>query len=370
VPEGGYEGAYVVELAARIADDLGEKVLEMPREERLDKLREEGIRRSLDDIRATLARFGIRFDTWFPESELQNSGRIHQAVELLRERGVAYDDEGAVWFESTRFGDEKDRVLIRSSGDHTYFAADVAYMRDKFGRGFDRLIYIWGADHHGAVKRLSGAAEVLGYDPEKAEFILMQLVALYRGGEQVKMSKRTGEMISLDELLDEVGPDAARYTLLTRSTDTALDFDIDLVSSHSLDNPVYYVQYAHARIASILRFAAEQGVTMRPLDEVDLDVLQEETELGLLRKIAAFPERVALAANLRAPHRLTRYIEEVAAGFHRFYTACRVVTEDEELTQARLHLAAAARRVIANALAIVGVSAPDSMERLDEDEEA
>jgi len=370
VPEGGYEGAYVVELAARIAEELGESPLEMPSEERLAKLREEGIRRSLDDIRGTLERFGIRFDTWFPESELEESGRIHQAVELLRERGVAYDDEGAVWFESTRFGDEKDRVLIRSSGDHTYFAADVAYMRDKFARGFDRLVYIWGADHHGAVKRLRGAAEVLGYDPDRAEFILLQLVALYRGGEPVKMSKRTGEIITLDELLDEVGPDAARYTLLTRSTDTALDFDIDLVSSQSLDNPVYYVQYAHARIASILRFAAEQGVTTRPLDEVDLDLLQEETELGLLRKIAEFPERVALAANLRAPHRLTRYIEEAASGFHRFYTACRVVTEDEELTQARLHLAAAARRVIANALAIVGVSAPDSMERLDEHEEA
>ena len=370
VPEGGYEGAYVVDLAGRIAQDLGDSLLEVSREERLAALRQEGIRRSLDHIRATLERFGIHFDTWLPESELEDSGRIHQAVELLRERGVAYDDEGAVWFESTRFGDEKDRVLIRSSGDHTYFAADVAYLRDKFARGFDRLIYIWGADHHGAVKRLRGAAEVLGYDPDKAEFILMQLVALFRGGEQVKMSKRTGEMISLDELLDEVGPDAARYTLLTRSTDTALDFDIDLVSSQSLDNPVYYVQYAHARIASILRFAEEQGVTMRPLDEVDLDVLQEETELGLLRKIAAFPERVALAANLRAPHRLTRYMEEVAAGFHRFYTACRVVTEDEELTQARLHLAAAARRVIANALAIVGVSAPDSMERLDEDGEA
>ncbi|HEX6208691.1 MAG TPA: arginine--tRNA ligase, partial [Actinomycetota bacterium] len=356
VPEGGYEGAYVRELAERIAEDVGEELLDLPQEERLARFREEGIRRSLDGIRATLERFGIRFDTWFPESQLVESGRIHQAMELLRERGFAYEDEGALWFEASRYGDEKDRVLIRSTGEHTYFAADVAYLREKFARGFDRLVYVWGADHHGAVKRLRGAAQALGYDPEAAEFILLQLVALYRSGEPVKMSKRTGEIITLDELLDDVGPDAARYTLLTRSPDTALDFDIDLVASQSLDNPVYYVQYAHARIASILRFAEERGVGMRPLDEVDLDLLQDETELALLRKIAELPEQVALAANLRAPHRLTRYVETVAAGFHRFYTACRVVTDDEELTQARLHLAGAARRVIANVLAIIGVS--------------
>jgi arginyl-tRNA synthetase len=307
----------------------------------------------------------VRIDAWFRETTLRAEGRIEQAVQLLKDRELAYEEDGAVWFRSTRFDDEKDRVLIRSNGEPTYFAADCAYLREKFARGFDRLIYVWGADHHGTMKRLLGAAQAFGYEVDRVEFILYQLVNLYRGGEPVRMSKRTGDIITLDEVLDEVGPDAARYTLLTRSTDTALDFDIELVKSQTLENPVYYVQYAHARIASILRFAEEQGVATEPFEKVRAEELVHETELDLLRKIAELPEQVRFAAEGRAPYRLTRYAEELAADFHRFYTECRVVTDDPELTQARLHLAGATRQVIANVLAILGVSAPDSMERLE-----
>jgi arginyl-tRNA synthetase len=370
VPEGGYQGPYVAELAAAIAEDVGDSLAELPEEERRARLHQEAIGRTLAGIGSTLERFGIRFDSWFHESKLRDSGRVAQAVELLRERGLAYDAEGATWFAATRFGDVKDRVLVRADGEPTYFASDCAYLREKFARGFDRLIYVWGADHHGTVKRLQGAAQAYGYPLDRIEFIITQLVALYRGGEPVRMSKRTGDIVTLDELIDEVGADAARYTLLTRSTDTALDFDIELVKRRSLDNPVYYVQYAHARIASLLLFADEQGVALEPFEKVRAEELVHETELDLLRKIAEMPEQLQLAADARAPYRLTRYGEELAAGFHRFYTECRVVTEDADLTQARLHLAAAARQTIANVLVLLGVSAPDSMDRLAETDDS
>ncbi|HVM12051.1 MAG TPA: arginine--tRNA ligase [Actinomycetota bacterium] len=369
VPERGYHGAYVRELAAAIAQDLGDEPLDMPAPERRRKLAEEGMARALEGIRGTLERFGVRFDTWFRESTLHETGRVQQALELLRERDLAYEAEGALWFRAERFGDDKDRVLVRASGDPTYFAADTAYLRDKFARGFDHLIYVWGADHHGTVKRLEGAATAFGYEVDRVEFILTQLVSLYRDAEPVRMSKRTGDIVTLDELVEEVGPDAARYTLLTRSVDSALDFDIEHVKRRSLDNPVYYVQYAHARIASVIRFAREQGVELGE-EEAPADLLTHETELDLMRKIAELPSLIRLVADGRAPHRLTRYAEEVAAGFHRFYTACRVVTEDADLTRARLHLAAATRQVIANVLGLLGVSAPESMERLGEEDEA
>ena len=366
VPADGYHGAYLADLAAEIAADVGDSLVHAPPEERRRRLGAEGMRRFLDQIRATTARMGVSFDTWFHESTLHAEGRIEAAVQALRERDLAYEADGAVWFRSERFGDEKDRVLIRATGEPTYFAADCAYLLDKFGRGFDRLIYVWGADHHGAVKRLQGAVEAYGFDPARTEFILTQLVALYRGGEPVRMSKRTGDLITMDEVLDEVGADAARYTLLTRTTDRPLEFDIELVKRQTLDNPVYYVQYAHARIASVIEYARSQGVEIQPPDRVRPEELVHETELDLLRKIAEMPEQVQLAANLRAPYRLTKYAEELAAGFHRFYTECRVVTEDAGLTQARLELAAATKQVIANVLELLGVAAPESMERLEE----
>ncbi len=364
VPEGGYQGAYLRDLAEQIKDDVGDRLVHEDPAKRRHVLMEEGRRRMFEAIMQTLARFGVRFDTFKTEAELVDSGKVAEAVERLRQAGYAYDADGAVWFRSTDFGDDKDRVLIRRTGEPTYFAKDCAYLLDKASRGFDRMVYVWGADHHGDVKRVLGAAEVLGIDPSRVQIVLYQLVSLYRGGEPVRMSKRTGDIITLDELLDEVGPDAARYTLLTRSHDSALDFDIELVKRQSMDNPVYYVQYAHARVASLLRVAAEQGVALRPWREADFALLEHQAELDLLRKLGELPEVLGTVAEALVPNRLTRYAEDAAAAFHHFYTECRVITDDEQLTQARLWLSTATKYVIATALRLIGVTAPESMERI------
>jgi arginyl-tRNA synthetase len=364
VPEAGYHGDYVDEVAGRIIEEVGDRFVARDAQARRRWFVEESRRLMIEWIRSTLDRFGVHFDSWFSEATVEESGAIDEAVGLLREAGFAYDEEGAVWFRSTAFGDDKDRVLIRSTGAPTYFAKDVAYLRDKFGRGLDRLVYVWGADHHGDVVRMQGAAQALGYDPKAMEFVLYQFVSLYRGGQPVKMSKRAGDLITLDELLDEVGADAARYTLLSRSPDSALDFDIEAVKRQTLDNPVYYVQYAHARIASLARMAKERGVKLRPWKKVNFEELTEEAELDLLRRLAEFPETVELAAEGLAPHRLTRYAEQVAADFHRFYTECRVITDDQAATQARLWLSMATKQVVASTLGLIGVGAPESMERI------
>jgi arginyl-tRNA synthetase len=367
IPEDGYHGQHVIEIAQAIAGDLGDSLRSLPPDERRTRLRDEAVARNISGIRRTLERFGIRFDSWTNERELQESGAVADAVRRLRDAGYAYEDGGAVYFRAAEFGDDKDRVLIRSNGAPTYFAVDCAYVLRKAGKGFDRLIYVWGADHHGTVKRLQGAAQVLGVKQE-VEILLYQLITLYRGGEQVKMSKRSGDYVTLDELLDDVGVDAARYTLVARSPDSAMDFDIEVVARETLENPVYYVQYAHARIASILRVAVERRVTSGEWRDANLDRISEEAELDLLRKLAEFPEVVDLAAQGLAPHRLTHHAEELAAAFHRFYRDCRVVSDDEELTRARLWLSVGAKQVLASALGLIGVSAPASMERIyDED---
>ncbi|HEX9235108.1 MAG TPA: arginine--tRNA ligase, partial [Actinomycetota bacterium] len=368
VPEGGYRGSYIEDLAGAIADAHGDSLVGLPEEERRARLLREAVETTMEGIRATLERFRVRIDTWVSQAEFQRSGAIDRAVALLRDGGHAYDADGAVFFRSTDFGDEKDRVLIRSDGEPTYFAADCAYLLHKAARGFDRMIYVLGADHHGWVKRVMGAAQALGIDPARIQVLLYQLVSLLRGGEPVRMSRRAGAYISLDELLDEVGPDAARYSLLTHSPDSAIDFDIELVTRQTMDNPVYYAQYAHARIASLARVAAQQGIELEPWTQVAFDVLSEEPELDLIRKLAEFPEVVQQSAALLAPHRLTRYAEEVAAGFHHFYAECRVISEDAPRTQARLWLASAAKLVIGSALSLLGVSAPESMERIGGDD--
>jgi arginyl-tRNA synthetase len=365
VPEDGYHGEYIADIARDILKEHGDALADLQPEERIARLRDEGARRVLDGIRATMDRFGVRFDSYISERHLAESGEIDAAVRRLREAGYVYESEGAVWFRSTAFGDDKDRPLIRSNGTHTYFAADCAYLIDKFARGFDHLIYVWGADHHGDVVRVKGAAQAMGFDPATVEMVIYQFVSFLRGGQPVKMSKRRGTYITLNELIDEVGTDAARFTLLMHSNDSPMNFDIEDVKRRSMDNPVYYVQYGHARIASILRNAGERGVSLKPIEETDLSMLSTEAELDLLRTIAEMPDLVLRAAELRGPHRLAHYAQELATGFHRFYTECRVITDDEPLTQARLWLSTGAKQAIANVLALLGVSAPESMERID-----
>jgi arginyl-tRNA synthetase len=363
MPEDGYQGDYVTELARDILQTEGPGLADLPADERLVRLREEGATRVLGWIRSTLERFGVRFDVYLHEAVLAERGEIAAAVERLRASGYAYDAEGAVWFRSTAFGDDKDRVVVRSNGRHTYFGADCAYVIDKFSRGFDHLVYVWGADHHGDVARVRGAAEALGYDTDAVEIVIYQWVSFLRSGAPVPMSKRSGAFITLDELMDEVGTDATRFHLLTFSNDATMTFDIEAVKRQSMDNPVYYVQYGHARIASILRKAAERGVELRPVETADLSVLAHESELELLRAIADVPAEIGRAAELRAPHRLTHASKDLAARFHRFYTECPVLSDDDALTQARLSLCVGAKQVIANLLGLLGVSAPESMER-------
>ena len=355
VPEDGYRGAYLVELGGRLAAERGERLVG-----RLDDIRAWGLEQALAGIGATLERFGVRFDTWFSEQSLHDSGRLDAAVARLADAGLTFEQDGAVWFRSTGFGDSRDRVLVRSDGRPTYLTSDIAYLIDKATRGFDHAVYILGADHHGAVASLQAAAQALEL-PIVVEILVYQLVTLRSGGEEVRMSKRTGDIVTLDELLDEVGTDAARFTFLLRSVDGTLDFDLDLVKAKSQENPVYYVQYAYARICSILRTAADQGVVLGPVEEAPLDELSHETEQTLARMLSEYPETVMVAARVRGPHRLTAYTRDLAAAFHAFYRDCRVISDDAGLTQARLWLAEATRQVLANALAILGVSAPEKM---------
>jgi arginyl-tRNA synthetase len=363
VPEDGYHGEYLNDIASDVLEAEGSGLADLPPDERWVRIRQLGVERVLPQIRETLDRFGVPFDVYTSERTLAERGEIDAAVERLRDAGYAFEADGAVWFRSTAFGDDKDRVLIRSTGAHTYFAADCAYLLDKFSRGFDRIVYVWGADHHGDVARVRGVAQVLGLDLDAIEIVLYQWVSFLRDGEPVPMSKRAGTFVTLDELIDEVGADAARFHLLMFSNDAAMTFDIETVKRQSMDNPVYYVQYGHARIASILRRAAERGITPRSVAEVDLTLLTDEAELDLLRALADTPATIARAAELRAPHRLTHAAQDLATRFHRFYTECPVLGEDEALTQARLALCVGTKRVLANLLELLGVSAPEAMER-------
>jgi arginyl-tRNA synthetase len=364
IPEDGYHGAYIVDLGRELADEEPAWAA-LPDEERLAVVRAAAAERVLGWIDATLARFNVSFDSYVSEAALERKGEIAQAIERLRAAGLAYEAEGAVWFRSTEFGDDKDRVLVRSDGRHTYFGADCAYVIDKFARGFDHLIYVWGADHHGDIARVRGAARGLGFDPDSVEIVIYQWVSFLRGGEPVPMSKRAGTFVSLDELIAEVGTDAARFHLLLFGNDHTMRFDIEAVKRRSMDNPVYYVQYGHARIASILRTARAAGVTLLPIDEVDVSILVEPAEIELLKALADVPALIAKAATLRAPHRVAHASQDLAARFHRFYTECRVVSDDAARTQARLWLCRATGTVLANLLGILGVSAPERMDRVE-----
>jgi len=365
-PEDGYHGHYVVEMGQQIAQQYGDRYLDVPRKEAVRALGREGIARVIEVIRQDLAALGVAFDTWFHEKSLYESGLFDRVLQMVRDKGHIVEREDAVWFTSPEL--DADAVVIRSpkvipAPDErpTYFASDLAYMWNKLvERGFDDAIYVWGADHHGDVPRVKAAARALELDPERLVIILYQLVNLKRGGEDVRMSKRTGEFVTLRELLDEVGPDPIRFMLMTCTVDSTIDFDLDLAVEQSDKNPVYYVQYAHARIASILRFAAEQGWDLDV--EGDVSLLTHESELTLVRKILELPEVVAQAAGQMAPHHLTFYSQELAAVFHAFYRDCRVVdAEAPERTVARLVLVRAARLTLARALELLGVTAPDRM---------
>jgi arginyl-tRNA synthetase len=370
-----YQGAYITEIAREILQTEGDVWATADADKREAHFKEKAYAQVLEHLRHVLHGMGVDFDVWFSERTLHVKGadglsEIDRGIEQLRAADYVFELDGATWFRSTDFGDDKDRVLKKADGEFTYFAADIAYHKDKFDRGFDRVINIWGADHHGYVARMKAAAAALGH-PGQLDIVIGQLVTLLRDGEVVRMSKRTGEMVTFEELLDEVGADAARYFFLRRSTDQPLDFDIGLAKEQSSENPVFYVQYAHARICSILRKAAgvaadadidvEDALRRLVPAGVDLSPLVTDPELTLIRKIAEFPEIVETAAEQLAPHKIPHYAEDLAATFHQFYTVCRVVTEDAELTAARLALAEATRLTLARALALVGVSAPERM---------
>jgi arginyl-tRNA synthetase len=357
-PEDGYQGEYLVEMAGQMRAELGDRATE-------EDAREWGYRWAVEGVRHDLDRIGVHFDTWFSERRLHETGAVENVLDDLRARGFVYDDDGATWLRSTAFGDQRDRVLVKSDGAPTYLLADLAYHRDKFERGWEHLIDIWGADHHGQVKSIQSGMEALGYPAGEPEVLLGQLVRLQRGGELVRLSRRSGTIVTLADILDEVDPDVARLTFLLQSVDTAQTFDLDVVTAQSMENPVYYVQYAHARIASIGRHAAELGVVRLPILDVNLGVLTHEREIELLRALAQYPDVLAEATELRAPHRVTTWVRDFAKSFHGFYRDCRVISDDPALTQARLWLAEACRLGLASALAILGVHAPDEMTRDD-----
>ncbi|MGI6145489.1 MAG: arginine--tRNA ligase [Peptococcia bacterium] len=357
-PEEGYHGEDIIETVKNIIAEEGDKYLQVETELRREFLIQKALEEKINNIKRDLARFGVEYDVWFSEQSLHDSGAITQTIQELQHKGLVYEKEGALWFRTTELGEEKDEVIVRSNGLATYFAADIAYHKNKFERGFEKVINIWGADHHGHVARMKGAMEALGYDPDNLQVILMQLVRLFRGGEIVRMSKRSGQYITLSELIDEVGRDAARFFFVMRSPDSHLEFDLDLAKKESADNPVYYVQYAHARINSILLASPEK---LAQPEDVDFTLLKEEAELALIRKIAEFPDEIEGVALSYEPHHLTRYAHELASLFHSFYNSCRVLTDEQDLRRARLYLVNAARITLRNVLLLLGVSAPEKM---------
>ena len=357
-PEDGYHGQDIIDTAKRIIDKEGDKYLSMSDDERLEIFKDLAYVEKLAALKEDLESFNVTFDNWFSERTLHPEA-VKAAVKILQDNGNIYEQDGALWLKSTAYGDDKDRVVIRDNGVPTYLAADIAYHHNKYERGFDRLINIWGADHHGYVCRVKAAMDALGHDSEKLTVLLLQMVALYRGGELVKMSKRTGQSVTLNELMEEVGTDAARYFFLMRSLDSQLDFDLDLAKKKSNDNPVYYIQYAHARICSIFRQAEENKLAVGAQPELSL--LTDESELDLIKKIEEYPEEIERAARDYAPQRIARYSYDLASAFHSFYNRCRIVGVEPKLAEARLALVQVTAHVIRHSLGILGVSAPEQM---------
>lgn len=361
MPEDGYYGEDIIAFAKGLAEEKGDELLKLSDQERFTFFRSFGLEKELDKIKRDLNRFRVGFDVWYSETSLYESGQVEEGLNALKASGHVYEEEGATWLSTMPFGDDKNRVLVKNDGSYTYLTPDIAYHRNKYARGFDRMINIWGADHHGYIPRVKAAMAALGNDPEKLTVLIAQMVSLFQNGEKMKMSKRTGKAVTMEDLMDEVGIDAIRYFFSMRSMDSHLDFDMDLAISTSNENPVFYVQYAHARICSIYRQAEEQGVAIPDSNSVNFSKLNSEAEFDLMRKIGELPQEIAEAAAQYAPHRLIRYVYEMAAQLHSYYRAERVITEDAEQTAARLALFGAVRVAIANVLRLVGVSAPERM---------
>ena len=359
-PENGYHGRDIIDTAQRIIDHHSDKYLNMSEEERLKIFKTLALEEKLDALKEDLKAFNVSFDNWFSELTLHKAGAIEETCNVLLNNGNMFKEDGALWLKSTAYGDDKDRVVIRDNGVPTYLAADIAYHRDKMERGFDTLINIWGADHHGYICRVKAAIEALGYKGDALEVLILQMVSLYQNGELVKMSKRTGQSITLTELIEEVGTDAARFFFIMRSIDSQLDFDLDLAKSRSNENPVYYIQYAHARICSIFRQADEAKILYSE-KTAKLELLNDATEVALIKKLTEYPEEISYSAKERAPHRIARYAHDLAGLFHSFYNQCRIMGVDEDLAIARLALVGAVKNNILHSLNILGISAPEKM---------
>ncbi|WP_077619948.1 arginine--tRNA ligase [Bacillus sinesaloumensis] len=360
MPEDGYHGQDIIGIGKRLAEEFGDKYVDMDEKERFDFFREYGLKYEMEKLQKDLEEYRVRFDVWYSETSLYHNGKIDRALEALRKADHIYEEDGATWFRSTAFGDDKDRVLIKNDGSYTYLTPDIAYHQDKLERGFEKLINVWGADHHGYIPRMKAAIQALGYNEDTLEVEIIQLVHLFKDGEKMKMSKRTGKAVTMRELTEEVGLDAVRYFFAMRSSDTHLDFDLDLAVSQSNENPVYYAQYAHARICSMLRSGDEMNIALD--GNYELSYINSEKEVDLLKKLGEFPAAVTEAAEKRIPHRITNYINELAAALHSFYNAEKVLDQDNlEKTKARLALMKAVQITLQNSLKLIGVSAPEKM---------
>ncbi|MBI4634480.1 MAG: arginine--tRNA ligase [Deltaproteobacteria bacterium] len=361
LPENCYQGDYIKDIAAEILKRDGDGHRNADEKTVVPLFTDYAARVIMEGIKEDLREFGVTFEKYFSERTLYENDGVAKLLALLEEQGFVYREENTLWFKSTAFGDEKDRVVVRRNGEPTYFAADIAYHKNKFSRGFDTVIDIWGADHHGYIPRMAAGIQALGYDKEALRIVLVQLVNLLRDGKPVAMSTRSGEFVTMKEVVDEVGRDAARYNFLMRRSDSHLDFDLELAKRQSNENPVYYVQYAHARICSIIRTAAERGYAVPRYEDVDVGLLKLAEEIQLIKAITRFPEVVEGAARTLEPHRLTFYLNDLASVFHSYYNKNRVISDDEGLSRARLFLVACVRTALGNALRLLGVSAPEKM---------
>ena len=360
MPEDGYHGQAIIDIAKKLVEEYGDEWAKKEKEERIAFFKEYGLHSSLENIKNDLLAFRVEFDNWFSERSLYKDNKITEALKVLEKENYIYEKDGATWFKSTDLGDDKDRVLVKQDGNYTYLTPDIAYHKDKLDRGFDKIINVWGADHHGYVPRMRAAIQALGYPVEKFDVKIIQMVNLFEGGEKIRMSKRTGKAVALRDLIEDVGVDAARYFFVTRSNDSQLDFDMDLARSQSNDNPIYYVQYAHARISTMLEQAKNKGFEIDAA--YDASILTTEKEVDLLKKLGEFPQVIADAADKHMPHKVTQFVFDLASLLHSFYNAEKVLDkENEALTHARIALMKAVKITIANALQIIGVSAPEKM---------